>query len=295
MTATKKPISVVTVTYNSSAVLPEMLKSVPDNIPVIVVDNGSEDAERTAAITEEYGSVFVRSNENLGFGRACNLGAALAKTELVFFLNPDAVIVEGTIAHLVRASQVYQHASAFGPAIETAKGKPFFRRSSAIDPQKSILPRGWPEDDKKVTVLSGSALAVRKRDFDAVEGFDPKIFLYHEDDDLCLRLKAQCGPIMFVKRARVVHQGGYSSGTSPTISKLKGHHMGYSRVYASLKHDKSMAFERAVLSALFELLLFPRLASPRKRAKSFGYLSGVLSARSLVPSFSSRLMRWIKK
>ena len=39
-------------------------------------------------------------------------------------------------------------------------------------------------------MLSGLALLVRKRDFDAVGGFDPEIFLYCEDDDLSPRLEA---------------------------------------------------------------------------------------------------------
>ena len=39
-------ISVVTVTYNSSSVLPAMLDSIPGDVPVIVVDNASEDAAK---------------------------------------------------------------------------------------------------------------------------------------------------------------------------------------------------------------------------------------------------------
>ena len=99
---------------------------------------------------------------------------------------------------------------------------------------------------------------------------------------------------MFVRRARVVHQAGCSSEITPSFSRMKGHHMGYSRVYATLKHGQPMAFERAVLSAIGEMCLFPRLFSKQRRAKSLGYLTGVFSARSLVPSTLSRIRSWIK-
>ena len=186
---TTYPLAVVTVTFNSSTVLPRMLETIPSDVPVTIVDNGSGDADEIAVIAKRFGSHLVCNKENLGFGRACNIGASNVNAELVFFLNPDAVIVDRAIEHLIRASRDYPHASAFGPAIKTGIGRPYFRRSSVIAPIKWRLPRGWPDQDTEVPVLSGAALAVRKLDFDSVGGFDPKIFLYHEDDDLCLRLK----------------------------------------------------------------------------------------------------------
>ena len=289
------PITVVSVTYNSSAVLPAMLDSIPAGVPTIVVDNGSKDASRTAEISGVHGAHFIQNQENLGFGRACNQGAALVDTELVFFLNPDAVIVNGALDRLVRASHQFPQASAFNPEIQKANGKQLFRRSSTIDPKGWRLPKGWPEHDQEVPVLSGAAMLVRKCHFEAVAGFDPEIFLYHEDDDLSLRLRDQCGPLMFVRGARAIHQAGRSSGLDPATSYLKGLHMGRSRVYAALKHGRTAAFERALLSAAGEICLIPRLLSNRRRAKSIGYLTGILDSYHLVPPAISRIQDWLGK
>ena len=274
-------VSIVTVTYCSGNVLPGLLESIPNGVPVIVVDNGSGDVDLINELAAKHCSRIILCKENLGFGCACNLGASQVDSELILFLNPDAVLVEGAIEHLVRASRKYPHASAFVPAMMSPSGKPFFRRSSVITPHEPRLPKGWPENDCEVPVLSGAAFAVRRAGFESIGGFDRNIFLYHEDDDLSLRLRAECGPLMFVRQAKVVHQGGQSSGSSPAVARMKGKHMGYSRVYTSLKHGTPLAFERAMLSAIGEICLLPRLASPQRRARSLGFLAGVFGARHL--------------
>ena len=288
--------TVVTVTHNSHAALPELMASIPGDVPVIVVDNASADVSEVKRIAASHGARLICNKENIGYGRANNQGAAEAQTELVFFVNPDVILLDSTLGCLADASRSYRQASAFGPAIQLEDGKQSFRRYSLLAPGRESLSspkRGWPKFDQEVPVLSGSALVVRKRDFDSVGGFDPEIFLYHEDDDLCLRLKANCGPLMWIRKARVTHAQGQGSGTALSTYRLKGYHMGYSRVYASVKHGVPMAFERAVFSAIGELLLLPRLVSARRRAKSLAYLSGIMSARHLAPSAASRIKWWL--
>lgn len=279
MTGNQQSLTIVTVTFNSSAVLPEMLASIPDDVPLLIVDNGSQDINHFTDITQRSGVKVIRNKENVGFGRACNQAVAQINTDLVLFLNPDTLILDKAIDHLVAASTKYPEASAFGPAIVRANGKPYFRRSSVIVSDSKKMPKGWPTKDCEVPILSGSALMVRVVDFNLIKGFDKNIFMYHEDDDLCLRLKSRCGPLMFIRRAQVLHHFGNSSGSSPMISYLRGKYMGQSRMYASLKHRKKMAFLMAILSALANLCLIPRLFSPQKRAKSFGFLVGVIGAR----------------
>ena len=270
-----------------------MLASVPGGVPVIVVDNGSRDSDRTAEVAEEHGASLIRNEVNVGFGRACNQGAALVDTPLILFLNPDAELVGDAFDRLAEASCRYPEAAAFNPAIEHPNGEQFFRRSNPISPSRARMPRGWPSGDQQVSVLSGAALFVRKHDFDAVGGFDPEIFLYCEDDDLCLRLEASCGPLMFIRNARVIHRLGGSSGTGPDTLRMKGRNLGRSTVYASLKHGKPMAFERALLRASRQALSLKSAASAEHRIWAFAHLRGVLGARHFNPPVSDRLRKWI--
>lgn len=269
-------ITVVTVTYNSGQILPRMLASLPKSVPVIVIDNSSDDADLVAGFVHSAGGQFVRNTDNLGFGRACNLGAELAETELVFFVNPDVIFDSTAFNALLFAVDRYPSASAFNPAIHH-RGREFFRRRSVLIPRKRWMPRGWPRDDSEVVVLSGAALLVRKTCFDLVGGFDTKIFLYHEDDDLSIRLQKKCGPIMFIRSAHIRHLDGSSLHKTVNIPAFKAWHMGQSRVYAARKHDIPWAFQRALASALLQVVSPLTILSARKRSKQIAFLKGVLS------------------
>lgn len=275
----RSQIGIVTVTYNSSHLLFRLLNSVADNVPVIVVDNGSQDINKTEQIVNDFSATLIRNERNIGFGQACNLGAKRLDSNLIFFVNPDVILLDDTIESLIKAASRFPNASAFNPAIKNSAGTPYFRRSSVISPKIKNMPKEWPGKDCEVVVLSGSALVVRTDYFNSIGGFDPKIFLYHEDDDLSIRLQKHCGPLMFIKSAQIIHDAGTSSSLSPNTAWEKGRHMGYSRVYTSIKHGDKLGFERALLSAIGEMCIIPRLFSKYKRLKTMGYFIGVLKAR----------------
>lgn len=274
-------VAIVTVCFNSTGVLADMLATIPEGCQVILSDNGSSDLVELQKIAAEYGAELVLNQSNLGFGRACNTGAAIATRELILFQNPDARLDENAISELVRAADHYPDAVAFNPAIRNANGSKFFKRGSCLLPAAQKLPRGWPDRDREVAVLSGASLMVRKADFDAVGGFDAAIFLYHEDDDLSLRMTAGGGKLMFVRQAQVTHAQGTSTTVSPATAALKAYHMGRSRVYASRKHGRPLAFSRALLLACWQLCSPLVLLSRRKRAKQWAFLQGVLTSSQL--------------
>lgn len=256
-----------------------MLASVPASCPVVVVDNASqhEDAAAVKDLVEQRNGQFLVNVENLGFGVACNQGAELAKTEFLLFLNPDSVLDATAIDALVAAADRNPDAVAFNPRISNANGSPYFKRSSRLLPRDTYLPKGWPEADCLVPVLTGAAFFVRRMAFEAVGGFDPKIFLYHEDDDLSLRMKESQGTLMFVHDARVTHQSGHSTLRSPETAAFKAFHMGRSRVYATSKHAVEKEPGKAVREGVMALLSPENLISKRRRRKNVSFLKGVLS------------------
>jgi len=281
MSNTFKPecrVTVVTVTYNSLAVLPELLNSLPDGVSCIVVDNASDNHTALSELVLAHGAQLIRNDENCGFGVACNIGAAQAQTEFLLFLNPDARLERGALKELVSCADANPAAVAFNPAISEADGKPYFKRGSVLLPKAQKLPRGWPQKDRAVPVLSGAAFFVRRTAFEAVGGFDPAIFLYHEDDDLALRLRAQCGSLMFVRGAEVTHSSGNSTPKTPSSAAFKAFHMGRSRVYAARKHHLPGAGRKALQSALLQMASPLTFLSKRKRAKQIAFLRGVLTS-----------------
>lgn len=74
-------ISAVIVTYNSAGCVGRCLASVRDALPdaeLVVVDNGSHDGTIRAVRAVAPQARLIESDENVGFGRACNIGAEAA-------------------------------------------------------------------------------------------------------------------------------------------------------------------------------------------------------------------------
>ncbi|MDH5530174.1 MAG: glycosyltransferase family 2 protein [Paracoccaceae bacterium] len=271
-------VTIVSVCYNSMAVLPDMLASVPEGVPVVLVDNASTDGAALATCAQRHNARLIRNEVNRGFGVACNQGAEIATTEFLLFLNPDATLAPDALDELVAAAARYPTASAMNPRIAEADGGEFFKRKSYLMPRSKWMARGWPDSDRVVSILSGAAFFVRRSDFDKVGGFDPEIFLFHEDDDLALRLQAACGPLMFIRNAVVQHAGGTSSARNVEMATLKAWHMGHSRIYATRKHGQPFARGRALAQATLQLISPVVLFSRRKRAKQLTLLRAIIHA-----------------
>lgn len=272
-------ISIITVTYNSSVIVENLLRSIPSGVSVILVDNASIDADATRALAAEHGARFVANSENAGFGRACNQGAEQADTEFLFFVNPDAELFPDALEYLLGAADAHPEASAFNTRIVKGDGSLFFKRRSKLIAKSLWLGRDAAKQDGEVPVLSGGALLVRKSAFGQVGGFDPKIFLFHEDDDLSLRLKAECGPLRYVYDAQVRHLLGHSTERSSRTAALKAWYMGQSRIYAARKHGQPFGFSRALAEAALQLISPLNLLSARKRTKAWYYFRAILSSR----------------
>ncbi len=267
--------TIISVAYNSAGVIGDMLASVPNGVPVIVVDNAS--ADNSAEVARAAGAEVISLAKNEGFGRGCNVGTAKATTEFLLFLNPDATLAADCISKLEAAADHYVTASGFNPAITDKDGSPYFKRGSRLLAHGKWMPRGRPAADCEVPVLSGAALFCRRVQFEQIGGYDEAIFLYHEDDDLALRLKATFGPLMFIRGAEVGHQEGRSSPRSPEIARIKSYHMARSRVYAMKKHGRPFPFWGSLWSGVRKLLSPLVLFSPRKRAQAISFARGVIS------------------
>ncbi len=277
MTAAR--VTIVTVSYNSAAVLGQMLGSCPSDIPVIVVDNGSADIDALRKLTHGHGARLIENAENLGFGSACNLGAAAAETEFVFFLNPDARLNDGTIAALLATADANPQAVAFNPVVVGGNGQPAPKRKSDLIARSEFMPRGMPDHDSPIYTLNGAAVMVRTDSFRHIGGFDPGIFLFFEDDDLAARLRDAGGGLMLSRAARIDHIGGAgSSGPRLPAEIFKAWHTGYSRAYVMRKHRRPLARSRALTHAGLRMLSPVVLVSRGHRARRLAFLRGTLAA-----------------
>jgi len=270
-------VTVVTVTHNSDRVIEGMLDSLPTGISVIIYDNATTDRTLLARLAERDSVQVIFSEENIGFGRGCNIGAGFANTEFIFFLNPDSRLLHDTVSLLLLAADTYPDMVAANPRIVDKDGRPQFKRRSILLPRSAWLGRSAPIKDCSLPVLSGAALFVQRAAFEAVQGFDPNLFLFFEDDDLSLRLAHSGGLLMFVHDALVEHAGGVSSGGTEASERIKAWHWGYSSVYVMAKHRLSLPCLRAMLHTMPRALSPLSLVSKHKRTKYYQRLAGIVA------------------
>jgi GT2 family glycosyltransferase len=273
-------VTIVTVTYNSTGVLPDMVASVPQETLLVIVDNASGDRDQLRRIVASRlkATRLIENERNLGFGAACNKGAKQANTEFLLFLNPDAALASDTLRKLIEAAERHPDATAFNPRILDKGGKTVVKRRSDLVNHSLWLPKNELTKDTVVPVLSGAALFVRRSAFEAVGGFDSKIFLFFEDDDLSLRLSRSQGHLVYVADAVVHHSGGASSGGSLKSEDIKNWHWGYSQIYTTRKHGMRYNCYFSILKTGLRTLSPAMVFSSRRRKKYFARFSGMIAA-----------------
>lgn len=268
-------VTAISIAYNSAAVFPALVASLPAGLPMIMVDNGPDDGLRTWAAMHNI--AVVVSPANLGFGRGCNLGAAQANSEFLLFINPDCRLDPDALPRLLDAARRHPQAAAFGPVLINEAGKVRYKRNSYLLPKAAKPPRDPGLEDRPVDVLSGAALLVRSAAFAAVGGFDNNIFLYFEDDDLCLRLRAQAGALLLVPTARAHHDNGHSSAPSAALSQFKGIHWARSRIYVGRKHRRTLPWLSALWDGISHTISPRSWTDPAHRSEGIGRVRGAIS------------------
>jgi len=239
-------VTIVVVAFNSATVLPACLASIPPHYPVVVVDNASTDDTAARAEALRPGVTVLRAARNLGFGRGANAGFAQVAMPFGLLLNADARLTPGVLEALVEAAHRYPDAGLLAPEIFGDDGALQFGHALPYTPQRGrFMP--MPAGDCCMDYVGGSAMFFRMSAFQAVCGFDDAIFLYGEDDDICMRLTAAGQALIHVAGCRVLHAGGKSTTPSARLEWCKAWHQGWSRIHVEAKHRGRSAAWRFLL------------------------------------------------
>ncbi|MEM9043700.1 MAG: glycosyltransferase family 2 protein [Pseudomonadota bacterium] len=246
-------VTVVIVSYESADVLAEALAALPKGLDVIVVDNNSQD--HSVSIAERAGATVICNDKNLGFGTACNQGAAATTGEFILFLNPDARVSASALDALAAELSDQSDLAATGPLLESDGQISLPRAATMMEPERPATFPTIPSEPVDTGFLSGAALLVRRSAFEKIGGFDEKIFLYLEDDDLCLRLR-ECGfRLRLIPSAVVQHEKEPNAKSSGGSLRFRNLHTNRSTCYLSQKHDVPIGFDKMRRKAWRRLIL----------------------------------------
>lgn len=230
-------LTAIVVAYDSAHALPACLGALArDGVRAIVVDNASEDG--SAETAEALGAKVIRNARNEGYGRGNTIGIRAADSALVLVTNPDVVLDPGAAAALVDAAGRYPDAGMLAPRIIEPDGRFFYQPRSLLAPylRNEAGIRRLPEGEACAPFLSGACFLMRREVFLEVGGFDPEIFLFYEDDDLCRRVADAGRSLVHVHGAVARHGRGRSSAPRPGRTFKVRWHQAWSRAYVSRKY-----------------------------------------------------------
>jgi glycosyltransferase involved in cell wall biosynthesis len=192
-------ISVVIPTFQRRALTLRAVRSVLSqsfrDFELIVVDGGSDGTDEALSGLDDR-IRYVR-HENRGPAAARNAGIALARGELVAFLDSDNQWLPD---HLSVLLDVF----ARHPSAVLVSTCPQFVVAGGEQPADARVYDALPGMVRANTIGYVSCVAVRRDALTAIEGFDETLAVA-EDDDLWLRL-AFCGPFAAIRRRTIIHQ-----------------------------------------------------------------------------------------
>jgi len=239
-------VSIIIVNYRVKNELFQCINSILESKPqisyeIIVVDNDKESGiERE--LTGKFSNVkYVGSKNNLGYGGGNNLGSRYAQGKYLFFLNPDTKILDKTLDGLYNFFVKNNNVGIISPVFLDNNLKPFRSQGSEeltpktilfsqsflkkIFPNKNIYNRysstNWNmKAPKMVGAIPGAAMMISSSLFKKIRGFDEKLFLYFEENDISKRVSSLGYKLFIVPVARIIHFIGKSTKNLENLENI---------------------------------------------------------------------------
>jgi GT2 family glycosyltransferase len=216
-------LSVLIVAYDSrddlGKTLPALLSELEDGDELIVADNKPGDGSAEVVRGLAPAARIVTTGANSGFAGGCNAGAAEASGDLLVILNPDAAPLPGFGESIRRpwvegrgwAAWQALVADGSGEGINSAGNPIHFTGIVWAGGHGRPLAEAPPAGE--VAAASGACLAIPLTSWRRAGGFPAEFFMYHEDVDLSVRLRAAGGVIGIEPAAVVAHDYEFSANT----------------------------------------------------------------------------------
>jgi GT2 family glycosyltransferase len=204
---------------------------------VVVVDDGSTKpaASELAAVT---GVRFLRNERNEGFVASCNKAAAIARGDVIVFLNNDTIVTPAWLDALTEVLERFPDAGLVGGKLIYPDGT--LQEAGGIvwrDGSAWNFGRGDDADRpeynyvREVDYCSGACLAIDRKLFGEIGGFDGRFApAYYEDTDLAFAVRAAGRKAYYQPFAAVVHFEGSTAGTN-LAAGVKQHQVSHQAVF----------------------------------------------------------------
>ncbi|MCF6185589.1 MAG: glycosyltransferase family 2 protein [Bacteroidales bacterium] len=271
-------IYIVIVTYNGERFIQKCLNSIRENkvaCQIIVIDNNSTD-KTTQIIKTDFSEVrLIEEKNNLGFGKANNIGLKIALEEnadFVFLLNQDATIEKDSLEKFYLASKTYPEYDILSAIhLNGTKKELDYNFSKYLSPDMcpkiiSDMILGYTKPVYTCDFINAAAWFMPIATLKNIGLFDPLFFHYGEDDDYVTRLKYHGGKVGVITNTSIVHDRpqkktdafNYNYMRKLTINflKLKNMKSSFSFSVFAFTFHSSLKFITLLLSMKLKELFF---------------------------------------
>lgn len=233
-------VSIIIVNYNSWVVLSDCIESILNlntalNTEIIVVDNKSTN-NLFLQYQQKYPTVkWISNSGNNGFANGCNLGAANANGDYLFFLNPDTKLKTGVLEHF---TAIYHKENVGILSCLQTNSKDSFHKYNLLFPNslrvfgvlrslERVFKRKQLSQHFKETAtrsypdwISGSAIFISKDNFGLINKWNEDYWMYFEDVDLCKKAQDNNLPCVITKEVSLFHLHGGASRVNPKTKAI---------------------------------------------------------------------------
>jgi len=232
-------VSVIIVNYNTCLLTLQCLNSIYNksediNFEIILIDNASID-NSVEIIKKEFPKInLICSSENLGFGRANNIGINQAHGKYVFLLNSDTILLNNAIKiffDYFEKNNLKGNMGAAGCIMFDKNMNLNYRNSYFSFPSISLfykeslkrifkMPKNKYNAESiiiektgqiQVDFIVGADLFIPKNIINVIGSFDPDYFMYWEEVDLQFRMKKKNFDRCIISGPEIIHLEGGSS------------------------------------------------------------------------------------
>lgn len=291
----KKQVSIIIVNYNTKELTKKAIQAIFDKTEgikyeIIVVDNNSKDGS-----VEELKKVFqdkikiIEPKENLGFGRANNLGIKQSNGKYVFLLNSDTELINNAIKIFYDYMEQNEQVGVCGGNLYNINNVPedsyimnretlfsffyrrylelFFNTLSIITKKIRFCRFNYSNKVKEVGMIVGADMFIRESALEKSGLFDENIFMYGEDTDLNFRIRKSGYSIKSIPQVKIFHYSSKSS--SNEVKKYSNSLTGTYYVYFKYFGTKTWFIYLDIKLTMLRKALTSILLLRKERAKTY--------------------------
>ena len=265
-----KDITIIITTFKSEDKIDDCLNSIDKRCKILLIEN-SDNREFKKIIENKFSNVeCILSGENLGYGKANNIGLRKVQTKYALILNPDAKLNTSTLENFIEAAKKINKFAIMAPYIQEKKDE--YKTSEIKDFSISV---------KNV---KGFAMFLNLEEFNDIGFFDENFFIYFEEIDLCRRLNLKNKKIYLIPSIEIFHSGAQShnKNINNEMEFSRNWHWMWSTFYYNRKYSGFLislviVFPK-LFSAIFKILLYSLFFNKYKKKFYYQRYSGLINS-----------------